>query len=62
MPSYYVDISCLDTGQRLFVGCLNGPIAPLLAGEILERAKVTDAGKRLSEDQRKGAYYANRVR
>ncbi len=62
MPRYYVDIACIDTGQRLFTGCYTGPIAPLLSGEILERAKVTDAGKRLTEDQRKGAYYANRAR
>lgn len=56
MPKYYVDIACLDTGQRIFIGCYDGPIAPLLAGEILERAKVTDAGKRLTRKQREAAY------
>ena len=59
---YHIDIQCLRTGQRLFVGCHDGPIAPLLAGEILERAKVTDEGKSLTPQQREAAYgdYRNR--
>lgn len=56
MPRYYVDIQCLRTGQRLFVGCYDGQLAPLLAGEILERAKVTDAGKTLTAKQKEAAY------
>lgn len=61
-PEYHIDIQCLKTGQRLFVGCHDGPIAPLLAGEILERAKITDAGKRLTAKQKGAAYgdYRNR--
>lgn len=59
---YYIDIHCIRTGQRIFVGCHDGPMAPLLEGKILERAKVVDAGKTLTPKQRKEAYsdYRNR--
>ncbi len=53
---YIIDIQCIRTGQRIFVGCHDGPLAPLLAGDILERAKVTDAGGKLSRSQKGAAY------
>lgn len=43
---YHVDIACMRTGQRIFIGCHDGPLAPLLEG-IMECAKVLDAGKTL---------------
>jgi hypothetical protein len=58
-PTYYVSIQEIHTEQRVFVGVLRGPLAPLLeeGGIILENARVTDAGRRLTKAQSKKAYY-----
>jgi hypothetical protein len=59
-PRYHVDIGGLHTEQRALFGCIHGPLAPVLAGETMDRARILDAGQRLSDDQRKGAYHGTR--
>lgn len=59
---YHISIQRIDTEQRIFAGVHRGPIAPLLQGEILERALVTDAGEQLSAEQRRAAYADHRNR
>ena len=59
-PEYYVSIERVDTEQKLFTGYVKGPIVPLIEGCILEHARVTDAGKRLSARHERRAY--NHVR
>lgn len=53
MADYYVHIEHLGTEQKVFAGCISGPLAPHLEGVILENARVTDAGKRLTKAQQK---------
>lgn len=54
-PEYYVSIERVDTEQRLFTGYVKGPIVPLIEGCILEHARVTDAGRRLTARQERRA-------
>lgn len=54
-PEYYISIQRVDTEQRLFTGYVKGPIVPLIEGCILEHARVTDAGRRLSVRQERRA-------
>lgn len=53
---YRVSIENLNTEQKLFVGNHRGLLVPLLQGIILDHARVTDAGGRLSPRQLKYAY------
>ncbi len=55
-PEYHISIERFDTEQRVFHGVVRGPLVPLLEGVIMEHAKVTDAGKRLSDRQLRRAY------
>ena len=59
-PSYAIHIEHLDTEQKVFTGCISGPLVPFLEGVILDHARVIDAGERLTKAQRKRAYHYDR--
>lgn len=59
-PRYFIDVRELPTAEPIFRGQLRGPLAPVLAGEMMERALIIDAGKRLNAEQRKEACHAGR--
>lgn len=59
-PHYFVDVRAKPTDDPIFRGNLRGPLAPILAGEMMERARIVDAGKRLNAAQRREACHASR--
>lgn len=59
-PRYFVDVRAKPSNEPIFRGQLRGPLAPVLAGEMMERALIIDAGKRLNAVQRKEAFHAGR--
>lgn len=51
-PRYFVDVRSRSTNEPIYRGHLRGPLAPVLAGEMMERARIIDAGNRLNAAQR----------
>lgn len=59
-PRYFVDVRSRSTNEPVFRGKIRGQLAPILTGEMMERALVIDAGKRLNRVQRREADHATR--
>lgn len=57
---YHADILCMNSGQQVLLGEVRQPLAPVLAGEAMERALILDAGKRLTAKQQRRAACATR--
>ncbi len=55
-PEYVITIQRFDTEECLYHGFHRGKLVPLLEGLIMDHARTTDSGKRLSEPQLKKAY------
>jgi hypothetical protein len=57
---YRADILCMNSGQQVLIGEVRRPLAPVLGSEVLKRALILDAGKRLTAKQKREAVCATR--
>lgn len=57
--TYRTDIICMNSGQQALIGEVRGPLSPMLTGEVMARALMLDAGKRLSKSKHRGARHAD---